>query len=94
MRYRCTDPRCGVTCNKANENQGCVVCRAWCEKIDDLGPRLGSTDIQLIRSDPDRERIQFIRRAAIALTGGVQEMGPERAWQWAEALWNAKPEGL
>ncbi len=42
----------------------------------------------------DRERIEFIRRAAIALTGGVQEMGPERAWQWAEALWKAKPDGL
>jgi hypothetical protein len=40
---------------------------------------------------PDRERIEFIRRAAIAL----YERGfCDRAWQEANKLWKAKPEGM
>jgi hypothetical protein len=49
---------------------------------------------------PDRERIEFIRRAATQLLTAIEtfdtsgDTTPLYCWQRAEELWKAKPEGL
>jgi hypothetical protein len=43
---------------------------------------------------PDRERIEFIRRAAIAVWADPVQMDEAKCWEWAAKLWNAKPEGM
>ena len=42
--------------------------------------------------ESDRERIEFIRRAAIAMWADPDVVEPFRVWEYARTLWDAKPE--
>lgn len=46
----------------------------------------------LRKPEPDRERIEFIRRAAIAIYVGPVNVPPQDAWRAATELWGSKPD--
>lgn len=60
------------------------------EQVDEGARFWGDVDREV---DKERERREFIRRAAVALyADSGAERSPDESWQQAQWLWGAKPE--